>query len=84
MEFPYETDRVALERGDRLLLFTDGLTEARNGAGEEFGERRLVDLMVAHRDLEPERLKDEILEAVGRFGSGSLLDDATLVVMAVG
>ena len=43
----YEQARVAIGSGDRLVLFTDGITEARNAADEEFGEDRLVDAGVA-------------------------------------
>src|SRR5262249_4548189 len=43
-EWQYEQEEVRLSSGDRILMFTDGITESRNPAGEDFGEARLADL----------------------------------------
>ena len=82
-EWRYETGEVQLTAGDRLVLFTDGVTEAMNPQGEEFGEERLLALMTADPELGAAELQERILHAVTEFSSGDLQDDATLIVVAV-
>jgi len=77
----YKHDEIDLESGDRVVLFTDGVTELRNSIGEEFSEERLIDLLVQHRDLEADELRDRIVEAVVEFSGGEFQDDATLLVL---
>ncbi|HKW63241.1 MAG TPA: SpoIIE family protein phosphatase [Candidatus Acidoferrum sp.] len=73
-----------LTPGDRLVLFTDGVTEANNTGGEEFGEERLLRLLKNHRALPAAELKERIARAISEFSGGHLTDDATLLVVAVG
>jgi sigma-B regulation protein RsbU (phosphoserine phosphatase) len=54
----YRQSEIQLLAGDRLVLFTDGLTEASNTNGEEFGEERLRDLVVAQRQLSAAELRE--------------------------
>jgi serine phosphatase RsbU (regulator of sigma subunit) len=70
--------------GDRMILFTDGVTEACSPDGEEFGEARLLRLLEDHRKLSADELQAKILTAVAEFSGGRWQDDATLVVLAVG
>ncbi|WP_181784964.1 PP2C family protein-serine/threonine phosphatase [Pseudonocardia pini] len=80
---PGETARERLEPGDRLLLYSDGITEARDEAGEFFGERRLVELTErAERDGlgAPETLR-RLGAAVLEHQQGKLQDDATLLLV---
>jgi hypothetical protein len=74
--------REQLEPGDRLLLYSDGITEARDANGEFFGERRLVDL-IERAELDrlpaPETLR-RLTAAVLEHQGGLLQDDATLVM----
>jgi len=70
--------------GDVVLLFTDGVTEAMNEAGEPFGEERLAALVEEHGDLPFEELRERILREIRAFvGSASLHDDLTLVLLKV-
>ena len=69
--------------GDRLLLYTDGITEARNAGGEEFGDDRLAAAAVAVRDGSAERMKDHVLQELHAFTGGTFDDDATLIVLVV-
>jgi serine phosphatase RsbU (regulator of sigma subunit) len=72
---------VALAPGDTLLLFTDGVTEAINDSGEEFGEGRLLDVLKACRHATMGVLVCEMAAAVRRFGGNHLIkDDVTLLV----
>jgi sigma-B regulation protein RsbU (phosphoserine phosphatase) len=72
-----------LEPGDRIVLFTDGISEAANADLEEFGEKRLVDLMLEDAGLQPAELQEKILRAADGFCNGTWQDDATLIVVAV-
>jgi serine phosphatase RsbU (regulator of sigma subunit) len=66
--------------GDLLALYTDGITETYNEAGEEFGERGLVDALRDHRELPCDALPGAIAERVRSFGSHEQQDDITLIV----
>jgi len=74
---------VMLEAGDRLICFTDGITEATNDAGELFGEERLLQLLVERRRQSAPALRESILGAVADFSGGSFQDDVTLVALAI-
>jgi len=82
-KWAYEQATVSLEPGDRLVLFTDGVTEAANSREDEFGEERLAQLISALRDRGAHELKNRILQTVSTFSAGRAQDDATLVVVAV-
>ncbi|HET7218660.1 MAG TPA: SpoIIE family protein phosphatase [Vicinamibacterales bacterium] len=81
-EGTYEQAQVGFQTGDRLVLYTDGITEAFNTADEEFGETRLVDLVVADRACSAPALQARLATAVADFSQGRFQDDATLIVMA--
>lgn len=77
---------TSLQPGDRVLLFSDGVVEARDEAGTFFGTDRLVDLLVraeSHRLPPPETLRRLIL-AVLEHKQGMLQDDATLLMLEWG
>jgi len=80
----YELGTAQLADGDRVVLFTDGVTEARSSADEEFGEARLLRVLEEHRALAPGELQEEILRTVAGFSGSHWTDDATLLVLAVG
>jgi phosphoserine phosphatase RsbU/P len=83
-EQKFERGEVDLAPADRLVLFTDGVTEANDGASEElFGEERLLNLLLENRVLRPAALQGLIMEAIAEFSRGYFQDDATLVVVAV-
>ena len=69
-----------LAPGDTLVLYTDGVSEAGVGKGDEFGESRLLDTLRAHCHLPPASLLQAIVEAVQQFSPGEQQDDITLVV----
>jgi sigma-B regulation protein RsbU (phosphoserine phosphatase) len=78
----YEQGHIALARGDRIVFYTDGITDVCNAADEEFGDSRLVDLAVANRGCSAPALHARLAEAVEQFSDGRFVDDATLIVMA--
>ncbi len=66
--------------GDVLALYTDGVTEASNDRGEEFGERLLIEALRQHRELSCQALLAAIVDGVRRFGSQEQQDDITAIV----
>jgi sigma-B regulation protein RsbU (phosphoserine phosphatase) len=78
----YEQAQVAVGSGDRLILYTDGITDARNADDEEFGDDRLVEQAVEHRTCSAPALQARLAEAVASFSDGKFQDDATLIVLA--
>jgi len=80
----FEEKCASLKSGDRLLLYTDGITEAQNPAGEFFGTARLCALFSAHRQASPESSIANILQALQAFcGRDSFNDDVSMVVMKI-
>jgi phosphoserine phosphatase RsbU/P len=80
-ESAYQLGEISLGPGDVLALFTDGLTEARDERGEEFGEAGLLQSLAAHRELATKALQRKVVESVSAFCHGKFEDDATLVVL---
>jgi phosphoserine phosphatase RsbU/P len=71
---------TTLAPGDALLLYSDGITEARSAQDDEFGEARLLETLRRHRHAEAPALVAAILQAVREFsGAGEQGDDITLV-----
>jgi len=80
----YEQISAPLDAGDLLLFFSDGITEARNSAGELFGAERLKQCIREHGQLEPSALVEVIRKAVVVFcESDRLADDLTVVAVRV-
>jgi sigma-B regulation protein RsbU (phosphoserine phosphatase) len=65
--------------GDRMMLYTDGLLEARNGEGALFGEAALMDALKGTAGLPPEAAADQVIAAVQRW-TKTQDDDLTLLV----
>jgi phosphoserine phosphatase RsbU/P len=79
----YSQDEIDLEHGDCLVLYTDGVTEALNSEGEEFGEQRLQELLTLGYGLHATELRDRVMSAVNDFTGGRTQDDATLMVLTL-
>jgi len=69
-----------LTPGDTLLLYTDGVTEALNAEGEEFGEERLLEAARQHRELSPPELLAAVADQARGFSPHEQSDDVTLIV----
>lgn len=78
----YEEESAALDPGDVLLIFSDGISEAENEAGEEYGEERLSRFAVANRELTPDELRHAVFAEVDAWsGKKERGDDQTLVIV---
>jgi sigma-B regulation protein RsbU (phosphoserine phosphatase) len=79
----YAQGEIELRHDDRLVLFTDGLTEALDENGEQFGEHGLMRILSEHGDKNVEDLKEILFTAVAEFCGNTFRDDAALMVVAI-
>jgi sigma-B regulation protein RsbU (phosphoserine phosphatase) len=63
-----------------LVIYTDGISEARDSSGEEFGEARLIEVVRTQLHLPPSELLAKVQAAVQQFSSGAPADDLTLMI----
>lgn len=83
---PYQEAKLDLHSGDLLVIYSDGFSEAMNRRFEEFGEKRLLEVVTAARDLglSPEELIERSFEAVRQHSDGApQTDDMTMVALKV-
>ncbi|HUI88004.1 MAG TPA: SpoIIE family protein phosphatase [Anaerolineales bacterium] len=84
-EYQARSASMSLTQGDTFLLYTDGVTEATNLQGEQFGAQRLAELFRENADCSAQDLVLAVRKAVGDFSAGRpLKDDVTIVVGKVG
>jgi sigma-B regulation protein RsbU (phosphoserine phosphatase) len=81
-DWKYEDASLELKPGDRLLLFTDGITEACNADGQQFEEESIATFAKTNSTLAAGELTSQLLEKVTAFCGTQLQDDATLLVIA--
>jgi serine phosphatase RsbU (regulator of sigma subunit) len=78
----YEQEALTLEPGDTLVAFSDGISEAQNPAGEDYGEDRLLACLEVNRGASPMEVRDALLASVRAFVSGAQpTDDMTVLVL---
>jgi sigma-B regulation protein RsbU (phosphoserine phosphatase) len=82
-ENAYEQGELLLAPDDRLVFYTDGISESRNAAGEEFTDDGVADLAGRHRALDADAMLAAMLTDIERFNEGKYEDDATLIVAAL-
>jgi sigma-B regulation protein RsbU (phosphoserine phosphatase) len=81
---PYEQETIQLQRGDTLVAYTDGVTEALNLAGKEFGEDQLRSVLVDSQRLPARETGKKIIAEVSDWqGEAPQHDDITLVVVKI-
>lgn len=77
----WEVKQTAMNLGDLILLFTDGVTEA-EGLDEQYGETRLTDFLKSNRARDPEQIRDELVLEIERFTQDTpQSDDITLLLV---
>jgi sigma-B regulation protein RsbU (phosphoserine phosphatase) len=78
----FEPRSAALEPGDTLVLYTDGIREAMREGGEEFGESRLRECLRNHAEDSAAQLQERIeARLAGFLGPAAPMDDRTLVIV---
>jgi len=79
---PYSCDTITMKPGDTMVLYSDGVTEAHNVAGEEFSEARLVQVMERYTRGSADIVLEQIINAVKEFAHGAeQYDDVTALVV---
>jgi serine phosphatase RsbU (regulator of sigma subunit) len=80
----YAASQLQMKAGSRLILFTDGITDAQTSSGEEFGDARLIDCCRSiARELDAEGVVASLMQAVAEWSVGAEQFDDTTVVVAV-
>jgi sigma-B regulation protein RsbU (phosphoserine phosphatase) len=82
-EWTYEQTQLKLESGDRLVLYTDGITEVESPHSEEFGMERVKEIVIQNRTGSAEHIQRSLMQAVSQHCEERFQDDATVVVIAV-
>jgi len=81
----YQISQLEWDEGDVFVLYTDGITEARNEKDQEFCEERLKELIIKNAELPAHKLKEKILQIYHDFcGNVNQVDDVSLVIVKVG
>jgi serine phosphatase RsbU (regulator of sigma subunit) len=83
-DVPYETGSVQLAPGDTLIIFTDGVVEAWDEKGEDFGELRLLQIAAQTEDFSAAQVRDSVMSGVADFtGDARQHDDITCLILRV-
>ena len=79
---PFGQEQVLLKPGDKLVIYTDGVSEAENHGAQQFGEERLIELVKGYARASAAEIHKAIIDAVAQFTAGAPQnDDVTLVVL---
>ena len=79
MNTSYKENYIDLQENDEILLYTDGIIEAAMG-DEEFSERRLLDFLAEHRDVQLDDMMNALIDSVQNFTDSQQLDDDVCLV----
>jgi phosphoserine phosphatase RsbU/P len=78
----YQVQKIKLQKGESLILYTDGLSEARGNMEEEYGEKRIMNFALNNFDKSPQDFINSLVNDVNEFTSGSkMIDDLTIMVI---
>jgi sigma-B regulation protein RsbU (phosphoserine phosphatase) len=81
----YTAKEIRMRPGSRLVIFSDGLTDAQNAAGEDFGDERLIDCCrTIAPGIDAQGVAERLMQAVAEWATGiEQFDDTTVVVLNV-
>jgi sigma-B regulation protein RsbU (phosphoserine phosphatase) len=71
----YREEIWELNQGDKIFIYTDGVTEWKNEGDEEFGQDRLVRFLCEHRESDVDVILDRLIESIGEFSDGCKSED---------
>lgn len=78
----YEVGKVVLDKNDVIVFYTDGVTEAMNKSGDEFGDKRLTDELAKNKDRSASEILEEIKNSIISFSKDTAqYDDITLILL---
>ena len=81
----YDQETLRLEPGDTLVVFSDGISEAQDPAGEEYGDDRLIACLEANRGAAPAAMREALLASARTFAAGAMQsDDMTVLIVRYG
>lgn len=81
-DFPFQDDSVQIHPGDIMVIFSDGVTEAMNGEEVQFGDARLRDTIIEHRNEDARTMLESIVSTVkSHAGAAPQMDDITILVV---
>lgn len=81
----YEEEAIALQQGDTMVLFSDGVTDAENPEGEQYGEERLLEALAGSKRRAPDEILEKVLASVRAFvAEQPPADDVTVLVIRYG
>ncbi|MFC1590822.1 PP2C family protein-serine/threonine phosphatase, partial [Candidatus Omnitrophota bacterium] len=72
-------NEIPFKKGDRILLFTDGVIEAKNSGGDEYGDERLEAFFIENEDLQVGPFNQKLLNELNRFTGNDLKDDVFIL-----
>ncbi|MFQ5604804.1 MAG: PP2C family protein-serine/threonine phosphatase [bacterium] len=82
LKVKYHEHEIQIQKGDSLLIYSDGVIEAQNEQGEFFGEQRLMDSLPAWVDLSPAEIGKRLLDSIDHFvGPAPSTDDLSLIIV---
>jgi sigma-B regulation protein RsbU (phosphoserine phosphatase) len=77
----YISGHARIEPGESIVMYTDGLTEARSQEGDFYGEKRLMSFIAGSAEADPQDLATRLFEEVWEFSGGKLRDDIAVLVL---
>ncbi|HSP92618.1 MAG TPA: SpoIIE family protein phosphatase [Vicinamibacterales bacterium] len=81
----YDQEKLVLEPGDTLVIFSDGISEAQSPDGEEYGDDRLIACLEANRGAAPAAMREALLASARTFAAGAMQsDDMTVLIVRYG
>lgn len=80
----FKTDEIKIREGDLFIMYTDGISEARNTGNKEFTEERILEIGKKNRDLDAQKLAERLVEEVVNFSKGMPQhDDMTVITLKI-
>lgn len=77
----FETGKHVIEDGDRIALYTDGVTEAKNSLGDLFDVERFKNILLSNREFDTKKLLENISKEINKFTENSVIrDDITILI----